>query len=148
MTVTKPDMTRHERVTERVISPPLRADTVDIVVTAPIIIGEPGDVGIFSSAEAVTRNLDVRIAEGPYAAFDSEGRRLELVRTRVTKRQLLWSRNVDGVAVNLTEAYPTHQAQLDRLLREHLNSLGDPPLTEATIHDLIERVAQQDGYIV
>ncbi|MDX6593765.1 MAG: hypothetical protein QOJ13_2961 [Gaiellales bacterium] len=147
MTVTKPDTSRHERVTERVNSLPPCADTVDIVVSPPIIIGEPGDVGIFSSAAAVTRNLDAGVADGRYAAFDSEGRRLELVRTRVTKRQLLWRRHIDGVAVSLTEPYPTHQAQLNRMLREHLNSIGDPPLTEATIHDLIERVAQQDGYI-
>lgn len=117
------------------------------MVNPPIIIGEPGDVGIFSSAAAVTRNLDAGVADGPYAAFDAEGRRLELVRTRVKKRVLLWNRSVDGVTITLTEAYPTHQAELDRLLREHLNSIGDPPLTEASLVDLIDRAIHKGAYV-
>jgi hypothetical protein len=117
------------------------------VVIPPIIIGEPGDVGVFTSADAVTRNLHAAVADAPYAAFDSEGRRLELVRTRARKRQLLWSRTVKAVAVRSTELHPTHEAELDRLLRAHLHSIGDPPLVEATLDDLIHRVAENDGYV-
>jgi hypothetical protein len=117
------------------------------VVIPPIIIGQPGDLGVFASADAVTRSLDAGVADESYAAFDSEGRRLELVRSRARKRQLLWSRNADAVAVRSTELHPTHEGHLDRLLRAHLHSIGDPPLVEATLRDLIERVARNDGYV-
>lgn len=117
------------------------------MVTPPIIIGIPGDVGIFASAEAVTRNLDAETLRGPYGAYDSEGRLLELVPTRVKKRRLFWTHAVDALQIRITEGYPAHQADLNRLLREHLNSIGDPPLVEATTHDLIARVAEQDGYV-
>jgi hypothetical protein len=113
----------------------------------PLIIGQPGDVGFFASEDAVTRHLDPDIADEPYAAFDAEGRRLELVRTRVKKRQLLWNRDVDALAVTVAEQIPTHQAQLDRLLREFLNSIGDPPLVEASLDALIDRAIDQGGYV-
>lgn len=108
----------------------------------PIVINENGALSFFKSlaeAECYLEPIDVRNQE--YAAYDSEGRRLDLrVEEEVVTRWLgLRKKSRECVRIVQAEERATHMEELKNMLRVFLQKLGTPPdsLHSATLQDLI-----------
>jgi hypothetical protein len=113
----------------------------------PLIIGNPSDVDLFRSEDAVGECLTGEYLGLEHAAFDSTGRRLELYLAPGRRhRRLLPDRTEDIVHVRPSADDSDGHDDLVELLREFLDHIGDPPLTEATLEHLIARAVHTVGY--
>jgi hypothetical protein len=113
----------------------------------PLIIGNPSDVDLFKSEDAVGECLTAEYLGLEHAAFDSTGRRLELyIAPGKRHRRLLPDRTEDIVHVRPSADDSDGHDDLVELLREFLDHIGDPPLTEATLEHLIARAVHTVGY--
>jgi hypothetical protein len=91
----------------------------------PVIVIDGHDFAFYESAEAVGQHLETWYLDEPYLAFDSDGRRLELViEEQVFARRWLPDRTVERVGVRTLEDEPSDPGVLAGLLREHLDRAG------------------------
>lgn len=95
------------------------------------MVGEPWDLEFFASEAALGAEMEAWFpAEVDYVAYDSEGRRLELLvdGRAPSRRKPSWRDSCAGgvVGVRATESAPGHAAELAALLRAWLPQLGEP----------------------
>jgi hypothetical protein len=119
----------------------------DVGFQPPLIVGVPRDLDLFSSEDAVGECLTPEYLGLEHAAYDSTGRRLELfVAPGRRHRRLLPDRREDIVHIRPSADASDGRDELIVLLREFLDRIGDPPLTEATLEDLLARAVHSAGY--
>lgn len=122
-------------------------DVTDMTFQPPLIIGNPSDLDLFRTEDAVGECLTPEYLGLDHAAFDSSGRRLELYLAPGKRhRRLLPDRREDIVHVRTSADDSDGRDDLVELLRRFLDQIGDPPLTEATLEHLIERAVHTVGY--
>jgi len=119
----------------------------DVVLEPPLVVGNPRDLDLFTSDEAVGDCLTPEYLGLEHAAYDSTGRRLELYLAPGRRhRRLLPDRTEEMVHVRPSDDTTDGRDDLIALLREFLDEIGDPPLTEATLEQLLHRAVHTVGY--
>ncbi len=119
----------------------------DVAPEPPLVVGNPRDLDLFTSDEAVGECLTPEYLGLDHAAYDSTGRRLELYLAPGKRhRRLLPDRTEEMVHVRPSADTSDGRDDLIALLREFLDEIGDPPLTEATLEQLLHRAVHTVGY--
>ena len=119
----------------------------DVALAPPLVVGNPRDLDLFTSDEAVGDCLTPEYLGLEHAAYDSTGRRLELYLAPGRRhRRLLPDRTEEMVHVRPSADTTDGRDDLIALLREFLDEIGDPPLTEATLEQLLQRAVHTVGY--
>jgi hypothetical protein len=119
----------------------------DVALEPPLVVGNPRDLDLFTSDEAVGDCLTPEYLGLEHAAYDSTGRRLELYLAPGRRhRRLLPDRTEEMVHVRPSDDTTDGRDDLIALLREFLDEIGDPPLTEATLEQLLQRAVHTVGY--
>ena len=100
------------------------------MIQAPIIVDDHGDVLVFESVAIAERYLEpVDVENEEYVAFDSEGRKLDLI--------------VEGlrVAVREGEGQPSQRVRLEESLRSFFEAIGLEKswYESASLSELIEK---------
>jgi hypothetical protein len=120
------------------------------MIRPPIIVDARGDVLLFRSverAEAYLEAVDVRNDEYA-AAYDSEGRRLELG-TKVVERRVflgLIRTKIDFADVREADDEASHAAELEQLLRTHLLKQGVDDPSHHSVSELVAMVIDRQGF--
>ena len=119
------------------------------MIQPPIVVDAKSEVLLFRSperAEAYLEAIDVR--NGEYAAaYDSEGRRLELGVRSVERRFLgLIRTQLDLVDVRALEDEPSHAAELATLLKTHLLRQGLAELSTQSVGPLVATAIDRLGF--
>ena len=131
----------------------MAADTSSIV--PPVVVAEGWDVEFFRSEEDVLSYIEPWFPSGvEYRAFDSEGRRLELVaEPPLRRRRLLGLIGVDdahrsALLLRAVETQPSGAGELVALLREWLPMVGAPRegLAELTLDELLGEAIERAGF--
>jgi hypothetical protein len=118
------------------------------MVTPPIIVVDGQDVWFHASEKAVSHHFEPSyLADTNELAFDSTGRRVELVVERRTiPRRWLPDRTDERVGVRLLGEEPTHADELASILREHLERAGLSTHGSETLKALLDRAIERSGY--
>jgi hypothetical protein len=129
------------------------AETSSIV--PPLVVAEGWDVEFFRSEDDVLSYHEPWFPSSvEYRAFDSEGRRLELVaEPPVRRRRLLGLISVDDahkstLLLRAAESQPSGAKELVALLREWLPMVGAPRegLAELTLDELLREAIERAGF--
>ena len=119
----------------------------DAELEPPLVVGHPRDLDLFTSDQAVGECLTPEYLGLEHAAYDSTGRRLELYLAPGKRhRRLLPDRTEEMVHVRPSADTSDGRDDLIELLRAFLDEIGDPPLTEATLDQLLQRAVHTVGY--
>jgi len=119
----------------------------DAALEPPLVVGHPRDLDLFTSDQAVGEYLTPEYLGLEHAAYDSTGRRLELYLAPGKRhRRLLPDRTEEMVHVRPSADTSDGRDDLIELLRAFLDEIGDPPLTEATLEQLLQRAVHTVGY--
>jgi len=119
------------------------------LIIAPVIVDDHGDVDFFASVEDAELYLEPWAVEAGFAAYDSEGRLLEL---RVQRRESplffgLIRTKVDHVLIEAVEDEPHHAPRLRATLLTFLErtglSLDDSDLLP--LRELVKRGVEHVG---
>ena len=112
----------------------------------PLIVGrasEDDDLALFASEEALEGYLRPEQVFPDLEAYDSRGRRLDVLVEDGSRRLL---RRTGKVSVVLAAEQPEDESELFERMRRFLDGIGDPPLHEATLPELLERAVKVAGY--
>jgi len=120
------------------------------VIQPPIVVDARDEVLLFRSVERVAAYLeaiDVENDEYP-AAYDSEGRQLELIIKTVERRLLfgLIRSTIDLVDVRCLEEAPDHISELADLLRGHLSGDNQADSSAESLKALVAAAVDRFGY--
>jgi hypothetical protein len=114
----------------------------------PIVVDGKSELLLFrdlKSAEAFMEAVDIH--NGEYAAaYDSEGRRLE-VRTKSVKRRVMFgllSVHIECADLRPTEEEAGHTAEFSELLRTYVG--GSTDLSHKTVGELVAIAIDQIGF--
>jgi Type II secretion system (T2SS), protein G len=113
-------------------------------IVPPIFIWDPGDLTICVSVEEALREVEaVDVAGGLYTAYDADGRLLALTAIGV-RRGAFGGIDQSKAVMKLqaAEEDPTHQPELEAILREYLaqgGAVGKADNTSANLPELIVR---------
>ena len=106
-------------------------------MTLPLFVVEGLDISAYRTREKLETDLEgIDVAENRYQAYDAEGRLLTL--TAIGGRRSGFVVNVGRVTVSGVETTPTHQAELAKALRNHLDAIGRPPAEGLELHQLVK----------
>jgi len=120
------------------------------VIEPPIVVDARCEVLLFRSAENAAAYLEaIDVENEEYAAaYDSEGRHLELSVEPVQRRLLFGviRTMIDLVDVRPLEDEPKHASELASLLRAHLPAEHRPPPSAESLQALVAAAVDRFGY--
>jgi hypothetical protein len=120
------------------------------VIQPPIIVDARGELLLFRSAESAAAYLEaIDVENEEYAAaYDSEGRNLELGVKPVQRRFLfgLIRTMIDLVDVRALEDEPQHVSELAGLLRAHVQGEDRVDSPVESLHALVAAAIERFGY--
>jgi hypothetical protein len=118
------------------------------MVQPPIIVDARSELLLFRSvelAEAWLEAIDVR--NGEYAAaYDSEGRRLEVGTKIVTRRVLLVPTKVELASLTATDDQVSHVPELRELLKTHLLKDQVDAASQGSVGSLVALAVERQGF--
>ncbi len=108
----------------------------------PLFVIEGLDVSSHNSIEALETHLEgIDVAENTYKSFDAAGRLLEL--EAIGGKRGSFMVTVGRVHVAGAEDIPTHNEELARSLRAHLNAVGHSVDENTELKDLVRICARR-----
>jgi hypothetical protein len=120
------------------------------MIRPPIIVDAKSELLLFRSverAEAYLEAVDVR--NGEYAAaYDSDGRRLELGTKIVTRRVFLGlvPSRIECASLRATDDRPSHTSELRELLEVRLSASDASTVSQCSNGGLITMAVERWGY--
>ncbi|MEA2495457.1 MAG: hypothetical protein QOJ29_3368 [Thermoleophilaceae bacterium] len=114
----------------------------------PLVVTEGVDVTIYSSEAELVREIEPWFANESYRAFDSEGRRVELLaHPPVVARRFIGPIRTDNahksvLVVQACEDQPSNADELAELLRTWLAALGVPASADMDLRELVSLASQ------
>ena len=97
------------------------------MIALPILIAEGWDLKLYDSIRDAELDLEaIDVEDGIYAGYDADGRLLK-IETRAS-----------AVVLSAAEASPSHQGQLEELLRGALRMTGHLPEGADSLESLVE----------
>ena len=124
-------------------------------IIPPIVVAEGWDVTVYETSDHVLRHIEPWFPSSvDYRAFDSEGRRLELVADPpVMQKRLIGPIRTDdadqsSLFIRAIESEPTGLEELSAMLEAWLQRVGVPlDLAEDwTLDQLLAKAMERDGF--
>jgi len=109
-----------------------------ILMKAPIVVNEHGDVSVFETVEHAARSLEaIDVANNEYVAYDSEGRLLVLEAAESNQK----------VVIRAAETAAAHADELRRVLVEFFSRAGVRDISPTMkLAELIAAYVARYGY--
>jgi hypothetical protein len=114
----------------------------------PIVVSVNGSVSIFSSVEALERDLSAGdFTYAPHQVFDAKGRKgqLAIVEREATGLWRILGSPDRVVTVTAWEPEPTATKTLEQLLRAALEQVGEPAPANWSLEQLLDEAAKWFG---